>query len=102
MSEIKYIGKLDGALISAATPFIVRLADGQTLDFTTFDDAVGFLRFYNKSPRALKQNPAAVYALQDCVWKEKLYTPSIEPSSHSKVLRAIDVATRTVPSASLR
>jgi hypothetical protein len=98
MSEMNYIGDLDGALLSAATPFIVRFADGQTLDFQTFDDALGFLAFYKTNPGAQKQNPAAVYSLQDSVWKEKVYTPPIVPSSDSKVLRPTRPARRTLTS----
>jgi hypothetical protein len=83
MSEMHYIGKLGGVLVSAPTRFIVRFADGQTLDFPTLDDARGFLRFYNTSPTARLKNPATVYSLRDRVWEEKVCAPKIEPDSRS-------------------
>jgi len=65
-----HTGKLGALNVSAATPFIVRFADAQTLDFPTLEEARGFLAFYNRSPTARNDNPAKVYSLEGGVWKE--------------------------------
>jgi len=68
---MSHTGKLGSITVSAATPFIVRFADGQTLDFHTLEEGRGFFAFYNRSASARTENPAKVYSLQSGIWKEQ-------------------------------
>jgi hypothetical protein len=68
---MSHTGKLGSVSVSAPTPFIVRFADGQVLDFKTLEDACGFLGFYQRSPTARTENPAKVYFLKNGAWQEK-------------------------------
>jgi len=66
-----YIAKLGQSTVAAATPVIVRFADGQVLEFETEKDARGFLGFYNRSPSARAQNAAKIYLFKSGAWHEQ-------------------------------
>jgi len=57
---MSHTGKLGTITVSAATPFIIRFADAQTLDFHTLEEARGFFAFYSRSASARTENPAKV------------------------------------------
>jgi len=48
----EFTGRFENVTTSANAGFILRFADEQILDFSSLEDAKGFLRFYYGSPTA--------------------------------------------------
>ena len=66
---MSYTGKIGQRTVSAATPVIVLFADGQVLEFTTADEAKGFINFYDQNQTARGRNPGSIYFFEAGTWR---------------------------------
>ena len=65
-----FSGRLGNATVYAKEPVIARFKNSAVLEFSTLEEADGFMKFYNTNPTAVRENPGSVYLLESGVWLE--------------------------------